>query len=335
MTSVRFSLKGLLALLSAAVWASPLALAPAIAQGSSSSAPYCFVVRDRLSVFSHPVANAATGDYFNPNDIAYATTNPPTTVVSEGRSFVEVAIYGGKRGWLPRTSTIDGVPLIVDLSRDQCTNPGPGAAGAGSTGGSSSDRPYCFVVKDRLSVFSRPAANAATNDYFVPNDIAYATTNPPTTVVSGGRSFVEVAIYGGKRGWLPRTSTIDGVPLIVDLSRDQCTNPGPGAAGAGSTGGSSSGRPYCFVVKDRLSVFSRPAANAATDDYFNPNDIAYATTNPPTTVVSGGRSFVEVAIYRGKRGWLPRTSTIDGVPLIVDLSPDQCTNPGPGAAGRR
>ena len=129
MTSAHFPLKGLLALLSATNWASPLAIAPAIAQGSFSSFPYCFVVKDRVNVYSRPAPNAATADRFIPNDIAYATTNPPTTVVSGGRSFVEVAIYGGNRGWLPRTSTINGLPLIVDLSADQCTNPVPGAAG--------------------------------------------------------------------------------------------------------------------------------------------------------------------------------------------------------------
>lgn len=46
--------------------------------------------------------------------------------------------------------------------------------------------------------------------------------------------------------------------------------------------------PYCFVVKDTLSVFARPANNAATGDRFNQGDIAYATTNPPTAVVQGG-----------------------------------------------
>ncbi len=198
--------------------------------------------------------------------------------------------------------------------------------------------PYCFVVNEKLSVYSRPAADAATEDTFNARDIAYATANPPRTVRVGNRSFVEVAIYGGRRGWLPRTSTVDGVPLLVDLSPDQCTNPGPGAVGYGSMGsggnvGHNSTAPYCFVVKERLSVFSRPSVDAATADTFNTGDIAYATTNPPRTVRSGNRSFVEVAIYGGNRGWLPRLSTVDGVPLIVDLSTDQCTRPGPGAAG--
>ncbi|NJL49948.1 MAG: hypothetical protein HC929_24340 [Leptolyngbyaceae cyanobacterium SM2_5_2] len=239
--------------------------------------------------------------------------------------------------------------MIVDLSTDQCTNPGPGAAGAGGTGiararniGAGTSGAYCFVVRERLGVFNRPDGNAATIAFFNPTDIAYATANPARTVVTGGRSFVEVAIYNGNRGWLPRTSRAGGAPVIVDLSADQCTNPGPGAAGFGGSGiartrgmGAGTSGAYCFVVRERLGVLNRPDGNAATVAFFNPTDIAYATANPPRTVVSGGRSFVEVAIYNGNRGWLPRTSRVNGGPVIVDLSADQCTNPGPGAAGRR
>ncbi|NJL49947.1 MAG: hypothetical protein HC929_24335 [Leptolyngbyaceae cyanobacterium SM2_5_2] len=81
MSFSRASLKSLLALLSATIWVSPLAIRPAFAQRNT---PYCFVVRERLNVFSRPDNNAATADAFNLNDIAYATANPPRTVVSGG-----------------------------------------------------------------------------------------------------------------------------------------------------------------------------------------------------------------------------------------------------------
>jgi hypothetical protein len=238
----RLAVTGSAGLVSLSLLATSVAPVPGFAQNRSAATSYCFVVKDALSVFASPAAAAATSDTFNTGDIAYATTNPPRTVQVGNRSFVEVAIYGGNRGWLPRTSTIDGVPLIVDLSPDQCSNPGPGAAGYGggrsvvpSPSGQDNSTPYCFVVKDQVSVFSRPSPDAATADTFNTADIAYATTNPPRTVRAGNRSFVEVAIYGGNRGWLPRTSTIDGVPLLVDLTTNQCTRPGPGAAGHDST----------------------------------------------------------------------------------------------------
>ena len=196
--------------------------------------------------------------------------------------------------------------------------------------------PYCFVVKDTLSVFSQPANHAATGDRFIRGDIAYATTNPPTTRFDGNRAFVEVAIYGGQRAWLPRHSTIDGVPLIVDLSTAQCTNPPAHAAGGGATGGPSGAMPYCYAVVRETAVFSRPDTGAATGDRFLRGDIAYATTNPPTAVVQGGRSFIEVAIYGGNKAWVPQRSTVDGAPILVDLSTNQCTNPPTqAAAGRR
>ncbi|WP_194052703.1 hypothetical protein [Nodosilinea sp. LEGE 06152] len=91
--------------------------------------------------------------------------------------------------------------------------------------------PYCFAVKDTLSVFARPANNAATGDRFAVGDIAYATTNLPTAVVQGGRSFIEVAIYGGNKAWVPQRSTVDGAPILVDLSTNQCSNPPAHAAG--------------------------------------------------------------------------------------------------------
>jgi hypothetical protein len=72
----------------------PLAT-PAAAQ-TKSSTPYCFAVKDTLSVFSRPAANAAIGDRFNQGDIAYATTNPPTVRFDGDRAFVQVAIYGGR-----------------------------------------------------------------------------------------------------------------------------------------------------------------------------------------------------------------------------------------------
>ena len=213
----------------AAVLVGPFA-APTTAQNRSST-PYCFVVKDTLSVFSRPANNAATGDRFNAGDIAYATTNPPTTRFDGSRAFVEVAIYSGRKAWLPRLSTIDGVPLIVDLSTDQCTNPPAHAAGGGATGGPSGTVPYCYAIVRETAVFSRPNTGAASGDRFAVGDIAYATTNPPTAVVQGGRSFIEVAIYGGNKAWVPQRSTIDGAPILMDLSTNQCTNPPAHAAG--------------------------------------------------------------------------------------------------------
>ena len=191
--------------------------------------------------------------------------------------------------------------------------------------------PYCFAVQDPLTVFSRPLTIAATSDRYVRGDIAYATTNPPTIRFDGNRAFAEVAIYGGNRGWVPRLSTIDGVPLIVDLSTDQCRNPPFHAAGGG--GGFGGGTPYCYRVQQTTSVFARPNVGAATGDRFLEGDFAYATTNPPTAVVQGGRSFIEVAIYGGNEAWVPQRSTIDGVPILMDLSTDQCSNPPFNAAG--
>lgn len=91
--------------------------------------------------------------------------------------------------------------------------------------------PYCFAMKDTLSVFARPANNAVMGDRFAVGDIAYATTNPPTAVVQGGRSFIDVAIYGGNKAWVPQRSTVDGAPILMDLSTNQCTNPPAHAAG--------------------------------------------------------------------------------------------------------
>ncbi|PSN78683.1 hypothetical protein C8B47_15630 [filamentous cyanobacterium CCP4] len=205
-------------------------VAPTSAQNRSAT-PYCFAVKDSLSVFARPANNAATGDRFNRGDIAYATANPPTTRFDGNRAFVEVAIYGGRKAWIPRLSTIDGVPLIVDLSTDQCTNPPAHAAGGSATGGPSGSVPYCYAVVRETAVFSRPNTGAATGDRFAVGDIAYAITNPPTAVVQGGRSFIEVAIYGGNKAWVPQRSTVDGVPILMDLSTDQCTNPPAHAAG--------------------------------------------------------------------------------------------------------
>ena len=212
--------------LGAALLVGPLA-ASAPAQNRSAT-PYCFAVKDTLSVFARPANNAATGDRFNAGDIAYATTNPPTTRFDGNRAFVEVAIYGGRKAWLPRLSTIDSVPLIVDLSADQCTNPPAHAAGGGATGGPSGAVPYCYAIVRETAVFSRPNTGAASGDRFNAGDIAYATTNPPTAVVQGGRSFIEVAIYGGNRAWVPQRSTIDDAPILMDLSTDQCTRSGRG-----------------------------------------------------------------------------------------------------------
>ncbi|MBE9137522.1 hypothetical protein IQ254_09915 [Nodosilinea sp. LEGE 07088] len=197
---------------------------------------------------------------------------------------------------------------------------------------------YCFVVQDTLSVFSSPSSTAATPDRFLRGDIAYAIANPPTVRFDGNRAFVEVAIYGGNRGWLPRLSTIDGVPLIVDLTTDQCRNPPFNAAGGGGgiVGGDNGGSlPYCYRVQMATSVFSSPNVGAATGDRFLVGDIAYATTNPPTAVVQGGRSFIEVAIYGGNRAWVPQRSANGNQAILMDLSTAQCNNPPAQAAGRR
>jgi hypothetical protein len=195
--------------------------------------------------------------------------------------------------------------------------------------------PYCFAVQDTLSVFSRPSAAAATSDRFVRGDIAYAMTNPPTVRFDGSRAFVEVAIYGGKSGWVPRLSTIDGAPLIVDLTTDQCRNPPFNASGGSGSGGGGGGGglPYCYRVQMATAVFSSPNVGAATGDRFVAGDIAYATTNPPTAVVQGGRSFIEVAIYGGNKAWVPQRSPNGNLAILMDLSTDQCTNPPTQAAG--
>lgn len=127
MTFTHASFKYLAVFFGAAVLVGPLA-APTLAHNQSAT-PYCFAVKDTLSVFSRPANNAATGDRFNQGDIAYATTNPPTAVVQGGRSFIEVAIYGGNKALVSQRSTVDGAPILVDLSTNQCTNPPAHAAG--------------------------------------------------------------------------------------------------------------------------------------------------------------------------------------------------------------
>ncbi|MEO1067847.1 MAG: hypothetical protein AAFW95_01815 [Cyanobacteria bacterium J06638_6] len=194
--------------------------------------------------------------------------------------------------------------------------------------------PYCFAVQETLRVFSRPSVTAVTPDRFVRGDIAYAMTNPPTVRFDGNRAFVEVAIYGGNSGWVPRLSAVNGAPLIVDLTTDQCRNPPYNASGgSGSTGGGGSGVPYCYRVEMATAVFSSPNVGAATGDRFVVGDIAYATTNPPTAVVQGGRSFIEVAIYDGNKAWVPQRSPNGSLAILMDLSTNQCTNPPPQAAG--
>jgi hypothetical protein len=114
--------------LGAVVLIGPLA-APAPAQNRTAT-PYCFAVKDTLSVFSRPANNAVMGDRFNRGDIAHATTNSPTTRFDGNRAFMEVAIYGGNKAWMPQQSTVDGAPILVDLSTNQCSNP-PAHAAAG------------------------------------------------------------------------------------------------------------------------------------------------------------------------------------------------------------
>jgi hypothetical protein len=227
MTLTVLPFKGFTALLGLALLASPLA-APASAQ--TPSRPYCFAVQDIVSVFARPALNSATPDRFNPGDIAYATTNPPTVRFDGSRAFVEVAIFGGQRGWLPRLSRVDGPPLVIDLTPDQCVNPPAHAAGGGTPGNPAGGTPYCYLVQVQTPVYTRPQPNAASADRFNSGDIAYATTNPPTPVVSGGRSFIEMAIFGGQRAWVPQRS-VDGTTILMDLSADQCTTPPAHAAG--------------------------------------------------------------------------------------------------------
>lgn len=217
--------------------------------------------------------------------------------------------------------------------------------------------PYCFVVQDTLSVFSRPSPTAVTADTFNKGDIAYATSSEPNELSVGRRSFVEVAIYGGNRGWLPKTSTIDGVSLIVDLNKvpfdelppiinlepDRCANPPESAVSSGLTNGGIVGQDsslepnntasYCFAVRKSLRLYSRPSLSASTNASYQAGDIAYATTNPPTTVLSDRTAFVKVAIYNGNTAWAPRQIEETDVPALVDLSNDQCSQPGRGAAG--
>lgn len=221
--------KEIAALLGLAILASPLT-PPALAQNQSSRTPYCFAVQDYINVFARPALNAALGDRYNPGDIAYATTNPPTVRFDGSRAFVEVAIYDGRKAWLPRLQGVSGGPLIVDLTTDQCISPPAHAAGGNPFGGPSGVIPYCYRVQIQTPVFSRPSPSATTADRFNLADIAYATTNPPTAVVAGGRSFIEVAIYGRNKAWVPQRS-IDGTAILMDLSTDQCASPPPHAAG--------------------------------------------------------------------------------------------------------
>ncbi|MEM1280710.1 MAG: hypothetical protein AAGG53_12000 [Cyanobacteria bacterium P01_H01_bin.152] len=214
------------ALLGLGFWAGSLALLSPSAQ-SQSGTPYCFVVREVINVYSSPSQFATVEASYRPGDITYATANPPRTIRGEdGVPYVEVAIYGGNLGWLPRyDANRPGAELIVDLSSDQCTNPGPGAFGYVEGGGiDSSGGEYCFAVQTPVNVYSSPSYFAMTNDTFAIGDTAYATANPPNSVwiddpnFVNGNSFIEVKIWGGSTGWVPRFKVGADLPVLMDLA---------------------------------------------------------------------------------------------------------------------
>lgn len=101
---------------------------------STSKSPYCFNVEIETPVYSEPSFEAATLAQFEEGDTAYATTNPPTSYwftdgTADGNSFVEVAIYDGGTGWIPRFPEGEDTPAIVDLDDWLCAVPGSGAVG--------------------------------------------------------------------------------------------------------------------------------------------------------------------------------------------------------------
>lgn len=214
-----------LALLGLGFWASSLALVSPNAQGQSNDTAYCFSVQTATSIYASPSFGAITADSYTAGDTAYATTNPPTSAwfddgTVDGNSFVEVAFYDGNIGWIPRFPEGSDVPLLVDITN--CPNPVPNAAGylVGGPGGGE----YCFAVQTPVNVYSSPSYFAMTADTFAVGDTAYATTNPPNFMwiddpnFVEGNSFVEVVIYGGNTGWLPRFKVGANLPVLVDLA---------------------------------------------------------------------------------------------------------------------
>lgn len=68
----------------------------------------------------------------------------------------------------------------------------------------------------------------------------------------------------------------------------------------------------CFRADVALSVRSQPSSNSALIGSYDPGEVIYATTDPPTTVTSPvtppnyGRVWLAVALD-GTRGWIART----------------------------
>jgi hypothetical protein len=228
------------ALLGLGIFASSLAVLlpsaqnPSKAQNQTGPTGYCFFVLEPTKLYSEPSFNAELGASFNAGDKAYATMKSPYNRASDrGITFVEVAIYEGNIAWIP-FFTLDGTKLLEEYPSEDCPNPGDGAA-INAEGGETA---FCFDVQTEIGVYERPSFSALKVADYLDTDIAYATANPPISVpyddgTSDRNSFVEVAIYGGNIGWVPRYPEGVDAPALIDLSGPQdCPNPGPGAFGA-------------------------------------------------------------------------------------------------------
>ncbi|MGJ3251962.1 MAG: alpha/beta fold hydrolase [Elainellaceae cyanobacterium] len=93
---------------------------PTAEANTASSTPICFQVDRPLTVYAEPSSSAAVAGAYNKNDIAYASTNPPTTQQADGQVFIEVSIYGGFTGWIAQSSPDGAGSALEELSADQC-----------------------------------------------------------------------------------------------------------------------------------------------------------------------------------------------------------------------
>lgn len=189
-----------------------------------------------INLYSAPSFAALTADRFEPGDKAYATTSNPTLEwenTGVGTNFVEVAIYEGNIAWVP-LRTADGRKILEEYPTEDCSNPGPGAAGYATGGGT----PFCFYVQTDIGVYDSPSFSANRVAGYVNNDVAYATDSEPTREwvddgTADGNNFYKVAIFEGNIGWVPRSPEGSDFAALKDYSGiDNCPNPGPGAASA-------------------------------------------------------------------------------------------------------
>jgi cytochrome c5 len=350
-------------------WASSLAVVSPTAQSQSNATPYCFGVKMDTFVYASPSFRARQLAPYAIDDIAYATTNQPTSVpvndgTADGNSFIEVAFTNGDKGWTPRYPEGIDVPILIDMEGfTDCPNPGKNAAGDLSKSEGNDmptpqnqpdETPYCFGVKMDTFVYASPSFRARQLAPYAIDDIAYATTNQPTSVpvndgTADGNSFIEVAFTNGDKGWTPRYPEGIDVPILIDMEGfTDCPNPGKNAAGDLSK---SEGNdmptpqnqpdetPYCFGVKMDTFVYASPSFRARQLAPYAIDDIAYATTNQPTSVpvndgTADGNSFIEVAFTNGDKGWTPRYPEGIDVPILIDMEGfTDCPNPGLNAAG--